>query len=292
MTESVACPDCHVRLELPALPKGQTVQCPRCARVFEPALLRAAPKSVTQAIVLLDDAPIEPAPLTPTEPLGGAWKAPAAMIALIVFLLSCLLQIYVHYEQYELIQQDLAAPLVLGRRHVIDLDRHIRWHAWEAQRDVANVILFVTFWPAAILFLIWLHQASRNAWSLQAEGLQFGPATTLSFFIPILNLVLPYCMVQEIWRASHPRAVLDPLGWKEGPSSVTIRLWWASYVAAILVGSLLCAQSDMAPREDAALFVCLGGACVVAGLALMIYIIHGIRVRQNERYARLNEEAE
>ena len=52
MEETVLCPGCQAQLMLPALPRGQTVQCPRCQRVFEPfrqhgkPSVAAAPKSV------------------------------------------------------------------------------------------------------------------------------------------------------------------------------------------------------------------------------------------------------
>ena len=37
----------------------------------------------------------------------------------------------------------------------------------------------------------------------------------LSFFIPFANVVMPYQIMQETWRASDPNLVKDPRSWQQ-----------------------------------------------------------------------------
>ncbi len=289
MAESVACPNCQARLELPALLfAAQPVQCPRCASIFEPAPPRPPPIRLPRGIDVADDVapPVEPIRSWWPKPRIGRWKAPVAMIALAACLLSYLFQLYVNFEHFELLRRELAGRPIIRFGMVMD-----PWSRWEQLADDARTIHQLTFWPAAVLFLIWLHQASSNAWNLRAKDLQFSPIAALSFLVPLLNLVWPYFMIQEIWRASHPRATDDPLAWKNGPSAVSIRLWWAGFLAtgAFLVFNHVMSANPFNADEQCAgaLFACGANVFMIATVALTIHIIRDIRARQDERHARL-----
>ena len=54
------------------------------------------------------------------------------------------------------------------------------------------------------------------------------------WFIPILNLWKPYTVARDIWKASASHAGLEnSTGWKELPSSNTIKLWWILGLLAV-----------------------------------------------------------
>ena len=105
-----------------------------------------------------------------------------------------------------------------------------------ASPDVAHFIIHhLTYWPAMILILMFLHQASWNLRILRAGGVIFSPSSVvLAFFIPFLNFLQPYLVVQELWRASDPRVTQDSRSWQQVPRARVVIVWWLSVLAAAL----------------------------------------------------------
>lgn len=89
----------------------------------------------------------------------------------------------------------------------------------------------------AIVFLKWLHRSHKNLPALGAEGLKFTPGWAVGWwFIPFLNLVRPYQVVQEVWKASDP-AHERGLSWQGSSNLSLIGLWWGTWLIANMVGS-------------------------------------------------------
>ena len=123
MNQAITCPGCKSQLTLPALPAGQTVQCPRCARIFDPSLPNVepthtvgapAPAQVFQVHLgskddatadLAEDAPLHDRRLVRGDILRGEWKAYLAMALLAANLLSHGLQMYVNVERAWVLQE-------------------------------------------------------------------------------------------------------------------------------------------------------------------------------------------
>ena len=65
---------------------------------------------------------------------------------------------------------------------------------------------FVIFVVTVIAFLIWLHRSSTNLTAFgywKSQG--YSPAWAVgSFFLPIVNLFVPYQATKEIWQKSKP----------------------------------------------------------------------------------------
>jgi hypothetical protein len=91
---------------------------------------------------------------------------------------------------------------------------------------------------AAACFLIWLHRAVRVA---RAYALVPPSSTPLGavvcWFIPLVNLVKPYDVVQSLYRAS-----IDP---DRAPDGDWVRrwprlfpIWWSSYLGAMILTNL------------------------------------------------------
>jgi hypothetical protein len=82
------------------------------------------------------------------------------------------------------------------------------------------LVEFVIYWATVVLFLMWLYRAYDavrvfNPWNRlnYSRGLALG-----SFFIPFMNLIVPYRVVKEIWQKSGTpdEALLsepNPPGW-------------------------------------------------------------------------------
>ena len=263
MDETILCPGCLARLTLPVLPTEQAMQCPRCLNVFELSRQRTVSARASVRPVLngekqsqdssedLDEADIAPDwRLTRPEPLRGEWKATAAMLSLVVCILSFGVQGYPQFEQIKLTQKHEHNALVGIFRVQIPpgggADEQRRKRHLEQLQSIALMLLNATFWPAMFFFLLWLQQAFRNLRNLQAEGLSYtrgGPGA--SFFIPIINFYRPYCVIQELWRATYPLAIDNPLSWMKSPKSLLVRFWWFSYLACWFVVMLSCCVESL-----------------------------------------------
>jgi hypothetical protein len=317
MDETVRCPGCQAHLTLPSVPAGQTVQCPRCRQVFEPARQRArstaapSPPSGTAREIIEDfddDTPADARLFGRPEPLRGERKATIAIVMLAACILSYGVQFYVNFERAQLIQleQELREPprFPLGFApefrqpvdpRIADLDR--RWENLEQYGGLANLLHHAIYWPTMVVFLIWFHRAYRNLQNLQAKGLSDIPIlATASFFVPILNLFRPYLVVQQIWRASDPRFISPPESWTGSPRALSARLWWFFFLAASMLSTLrlLTSAGDQGRIGDdeliASQIAWASNLCMIVAGLLLIFIIRGIAQRQRERYIRLYED--
>lgn len=97
-----------------------------------------------------------------------------------------------------------------------------------------------------VIFLIWVHMANINAWALGARGMRFTPGWAVGYFlIPILNLVRPVQVMNEIWQASDP---VDPPGTEINPRiwNTRVVLWWVFLIGSALVS----ATTTLFTRDD------------------------------------------
>jgi hypothetical protein len=82
--------------------------------------------------------------------------------------------------------------------------------------------------PAGIAWLLWQHRAHENLRALGVGGLSYSPGWAVGWwFIPIANLVLPYLVMLELWRASEPKGTP---GWLRERIAALLPLWWISYL--------------------------------------------------------------
>jgi uncharacterized protein DUF4328 len=80
-----------------------------------------------------------------------------------------------------------------------------------------------------VVFLVWVHQAASSVRSLGREGLTITPGMCVVwFFVPVMNLVMPYMAVSQIAVASD----------REGRGSTPgfVLAWWLLYIASNVAG--------------------------------------------------------
>jgi hypothetical protein len=309
MDDTVACPGCEAQLVLPALPVGQTAQCPRCRRVFEPTRGRSRPiTTTTSTVVAMDappsmakstvvgmDVPVGPMVTRPPLPLGGNRRAILAMILIGVVCFFYSLQLCLQVEQSWLLFE--LDNLPVGR--FADPVRHglLENRLFKAENIAAVVHRFLNlaFWPALIVYLLWLYQASRNLSRLSADGLTHTPGWAVgAYFVPIANLIRPCQEMQEIWRASDPENIENSVAWQVSRSSSIVRLWWFALLLAGALSMFAHYRKEVAggflqDQNDLRIQILVSLAMLVAGV-LLILIIRSIRQRQRERYKRLYGE--
>lgn len=108
----------------------------------------------------------------------------------------------------------------------------------EAAMILVQLALFV---GTAIAFLVWLYRAEVNARALGAEDMMVSPAWAVGwFFVPLVQLVMPFMAVRELWKASA-----TPRDWQLGPASPVIALWWACWIGTVISGNIAFGLSRM-----------------------------------------------
>ncbi|HEV7659397.1 MAG TPA: DUF4328 domain-containing protein [Allosphingosinicella sp.] len=97
------------------------------------------------------------------------------------------------------------------------------------------------FAGTAIAFLVWLYRAEVNARALGAEDMMVSPPWAVGwFFVPLVQLVMPFVAVRELWKASA-----TPRDWQLGASSPLIALWWACWIGTLISGNIAFALTRM-----------------------------------------------
>jgi hypothetical protein len=100
------------------------------------------------------------------------------------------------------------------------------------QRVVAGIELGIGL-AAFVLLLIWLHRVSRNTWRLRPKGLRYTPGWSVGwFFVPIANLVVPYNVLCELWKANGPS---DMGEWRKTARSPILVVWWVTEIACAVI---------------------------------------------------------
>jgi hypothetical protein len=105
--------------------------------------------------------------------------------------------------------------------------------AQDGRLRLLGVIEITLGLAAGIALLAWVYRASRNAHALGAEGMAYSPGWSLGwFFVPLANLVMPYRVLRELWKASTPGAGTH---WRQAPVSSILGAWWAACLARAII---------------------------------------------------------
>jgi hypothetical protein len=99
-------------------------------------------------------------------------------------------------------------------------------------RDYSRWVGFdaLVFLVAAGVFITWFFQAYKNLRRLGVQGLRHGNGWAVgAWFVPILSLVRPKQMANEIWRGSERGADVTG-GWKRGSVPSLVHWWWGLFL--------------------------------------------------------------
>ena len=158
----------------------------------------------------------------------------------------------------------------------------------------SGITPIIAFIVAGVLFLRWLARASMNLQSLGTETQKFSPsATVLSWFIPVANLLMPYLVVKEIWKGSHPDEVPNSDdGQRTPPMSPLIGPWWITWIVAELIGYAAFPQwsYDTLSNGQIVADAVMEGSLVVS-LVLVVILTQQITKNQERKYAQRQDQA-
>ena len=128
--------------------------------------------------------------------------------------------------------------------------------------SIAQIAIFIA---TVVVFSRWIYVAHANKWSLGATGMRFTPGWAIgSFFVPIINLYMPYQAMKELWLVSA-----DPLQWQHQRRSAILPWWWLFWLVSGILGQ---ASLRMSLRAEAlADYIAaniIAGLTSVSGIAL------------------------
>jgi Domain of unknown function (DUF4328) len=160
----------------------------------------------------------------------------------------------------------------------------------DRQRSIA-IIQIIFLLVTAIIFLTWFRRAYRNLPALGAHKLRTKKGWAVgSWFVPLLNLVRPKQIADDIWRASHPYAPRTfDWTWHEIPVDPLVHIWWGAWIAGAFVGQLaanLPAQTIGEIRRFSWLHLLSDASLLAAAVAVIPFIKHTTH-REHLRAARL-----
>lgn len=145
----------------------------------------------------------------------------------------------------------------------------------ELVRFGAITVYLLALIAAVVTFARWEHRAARNARRLD-ETCSFTPGWAVGWwFIPVLNLVLPYRVMRELWRAS---------GRGEPAGPPYLGAWWGCCVGSVLLGNLagrVSAEASTVALAQLAdvIDICSNGLTVVAAV-LALRLVRDLTRRQ------------
>jgi uncharacterized protein DUF4328 len=146
-----------------------------------------------------------------------------------------------------------------------------------------------------LVFVLFMRRTSFNARALGARHLAHSPAAAVYWwFVPLANLVKPYAVMVELWRAVAPRG--GRARWDGGHRPALLPLWWGLYLGQAIVVGIASIMETNARDVDTAISAdwlnVVGNLGAVAAAAAAIQVVRGLAQRQTERCERVARRRE
>jgi hypothetical protein len=156
-----------------------------------------------------------------------------------------------------------------------------------------HILVFVA---TVVAFCMWLHRAYSNLTALgnPKSALKHSPAWAVgSFFVPFINLVIPFRAVKEVWAKSDPAVGTDYyVASQEASAPLVMTLWWAFWLISNFVNNAsvrLRFGTDSAGELLVAAYLDMFGSLLtIAAAAFAISVVKEINNRQEERSKHVN----
>lgn len=144
-----------------------------------------------------------------------------------------------------------------------------------------HVLIYIA---TAICFSMWLYRSYGNlpSFGTPSQNINYSGAWAVgSFFIPFVNLVVPYRAVKELWRNSGPPTQAF-LGGASPPA--WFPLWWLFWLLSNFASNIyfrMAFREDI-PREVTAIGGVVADALTIVAAIFAIVVVQEITRRQEE----------
>jgi len=134
-----------------------------------------------------------------------------------------------------------------------------------------------------VVFLVWLYRACLNlpAFGANRHHIAYSPGWAVgSFFVPFVNLVVPYRAVRELWQKSEVEP--DSLPLPVSPPGF-FPAWWGFWIVSSVIGNVYLRMTvATAPQEMTATAGILTEVLAITAAAFAIMVVREIDRRQEE----------
>lgn len=204
-------------------------------------------------------------------------RARLAIGSIVVALLVKAVDLYFNWHlltYVQLLQSGQAGQEVTQRAEFLD--------RWSAPLSAGQLIITLL---SAVLFLMWLYRVRCNFPALGIDQPRWTPGSAVGWwFVPVMNLIRPFQIMRETWKATDPEATGED--WKYHPGSPLVAWWWAAFLASIALnvagGQFLVFEG----YQKGTVLLLAGGLFFILSSFLAMALVRGIDRRQTLRYAK------
>jgi len=145
---------------------------------------------------------------------------------------------------------------------------------------VADLIIYLT---TVVFFLVWLYRAYDNLRTFRPTSrLDYSPGWAVgSFFIPFVNLVLPYRAVKEVWQKSGSPG--EALFSEPGPPA-WLTIWWVFWLLSSFAGniSMRASFNENVSESTATILSIIASALSIIAALFAYAVVDDIDKRQED----------
>ena len=156
--------------------------------------------------------------------------------------------------------------------------------AWGLFAIGLAVVEIVVYIATVVFFLMWVYRDRENltAFGVEKRQLQYSSGWAVgSFFVPFVNLVVPYRAMKELWQKSVPNSSsmfseLSPPGF--------FPLWWAAWLLSNFVDRIYFRMSwrEEISADTTAVVGLISGVLGVVAALLALKVVREIERQQTE----------
>jgi hypothetical protein len=139
-----------------------------------------------------------------------------------------------------------------------------------------------------VLLIIWLYRAAKNNEALGRQNPRLGPGWAIGgWFIPVANFVIPFIVLDDVWRGSDPSVARDDPLWRRSSTLgaiwawlVTAVIWYIPTLIASSTGDVRADEPEKVRRDD--ILRIIGAVAGIVAAVFAILVIRRVAARQEE----------
>lgn len=247
--------------------------CVKCGRelsqfVPEPGAASSAEAAAT-AEAAGSGVPAVTAPPVPDRPAAPPFRDPRPLKSWLTGLLVCFGGIVVASAVQDVAQirliDAISAESFASQEELMQAAE-----ANDSRQQIIGVAYLILFIATVVIFGTWIHRVAQNARAISPEEFQRSPTMAVgSYFIPIVNLWIPYQAMSEIWRASR-----NPIGWRQDRAGAFLGWWWAIWLIANISANFTAAEAEgLAEIRRASQVSIASGALTLASVVMAVLLV-------------------
>ena len=142
-----------------------------------------------------------------------------------------------------------------------------------------SALIYIT---TVVFFLVWLYRSANNLRAFGARHLNYSPGWSVgSFFVPFVNLVIPYRATKEVWQNSVPPdqtflSAPSPPGW--------FPAWWTFWLLSSWANniSLRLSFNENVSEDAIGIISMIADALSIVAAVFAMIVVGAIDRRQEE----------